>query len=331
MGTLEERVRRRMEEVMDEYLLPPLHRAAFGSFVRRCIADGRNDKCERARAWLLQKMGIRRPVDPHPSQRGCPEIIPQLTPRPVWPADMFPFISQLEALHPVIKEELLALRGRQTFQPYRGPIRQRAGNDAASSSSEGDGVPGQASHEGGDWNVLYLLLHNQPFPENVALCPRTVEFIQSIPRQYCHALFSAMTPGTHIRAHNGPTNKKLRIHLPIMGLEGTRLRVGDQTITPTEGRCYVFDDSFSHEVWHDGPVTRFVLIIDMWHPDLSAEEVVFFTMLRNSRLRGERQMVASGGDPDRQTLYSLIEGAAGQIEDDMSWWSMSINRQDTPQ
>ena len=44
MGTLEERVRRRMEEVMDEYLLPPLHRAAFGSFVRRCIADGRNDK-----------------------------------------------------------------------------------------------------------------------------------------------------------------------------------------------------------------------------------------------------------------------------------------------
>jgi aspartate beta-hydroxylase len=37
-----------------------------------------------------------------------------------------------------------------------------------------------------------------------------------------------VTAGTHITAHNGPTNKKLRIHLPILGTEGARMRVGDE-------------------------------------------------------------------------------------------------------
>jgi hypothetical protein len=34
------------------------------------------------------------------------------------------------------------------------------------------------------------------------------------------------------------------------------------------GRCLVFDDSFEHEVGHDGATERVVLILDMAHPDL---------------------------------------------------------------
>jgi len=39
-----------------------------------------------------------------------------------------------------------------------------------------------------------------------------------------------MTPGSHIIKHNGPTNKKLRFHLPLIGVKGSRLRVGDTTL-----------------------------------------------------------------------------------------------------
>lgn len=34
----------------------------------------------------------------------------------------------------------------------------------------------------------------------------------------------------------------------------------------------VFDDSFEHEVWHNGTALRLILIVDVWHPDLTADE-----------------------------------------------------------
>lgn len=34
----------------------------------------------------------------------------------------------------------------------------------------------------------------------------------------------------------------------------------------------IFDDSFEHEVWHNGTALRLILIIDVWHPDLTNDE-----------------------------------------------------------
>jgi aspartyl/asparaginyl beta-hydroxylase (cupin superfamily) len=38
-----------------------------------------------------------------------------------------------------------------------------------------------------------------------------------------------------------------------------------------EGEVLLFDDSFEHEVFHDGVGPRVVLIVDVWHPQLTAE------------------------------------------------------------
>lgn len=35
----------------------------------------------------------------------------------------------------------------------------------------------------------------------------------------------------------------------------------------------IFDDSFEHEVWHNGTAVRLILIVDVWHPDLSDEDI----------------------------------------------------------
>lgn len=53
-------------------------------------------------------------------------------------------------------------------------------------------------------------------------------------------------------AHNGPTNRKLRLHFPLIGIEGSKMWVGDEIRYPEEGKCLIFDDSFNHEAWHDG-------------------------------------------------------------------------------
>mmetsp|Transcript_20408 Transcript_20408/g.3319 ORF Transcript_20408/g.3319 Transcript_20408/m.3319 type:complete len:130 (-) Transcript_20408:149-538(-) len=127
------------------------------------------------------------------------------------------------------------------------------------------------------------------FEENCEKCPVTVDTILNvIPRHYDHAFFSALTPGTHITTHNGPTNKKLRLHFPILSPEGTRLRAGEVTNTFDIGKAKIFDDSFDHEAWHDGDVVRINLIVDFWHPDLTDDEVKFLSTIQRARIRAEK-------------------------------------------
>ena len=38
------------------------------------------------------------------------------------------------------------------------------------------------------------------------------------------------------------------------------------------GKCVVFDDCFNHSVWHHGSTERTVLLLDIWHWELSAQE-----------------------------------------------------------
>lgn len=162
-------------------------------------------------------------------------------------------------------------------------------------------------HDAGDWNVFYLFLHNMDFAANRKLCPATCSLIDSIDGQYEHAFFSALAPATHIKRHHGPTNKKLRCHLPLVVPDKQcRLRVGDETINVEEGKCFIFDDSFEHEAWNDDPShARIVLIVDVWHPDLSKPEKKFLSFLRNAQLRmGKKQC-----EDSKDNFFAIIEEA----------------------
>ena len=81
--------------------------------------------------------------------------------------------------------------------------------------------------------------------------------------------FSALYPDTHVHAHVGPTNCRLRAHLGLVVPKGKmELRVADQFLTWKEGEIIVFDESFEHEVWQEAKSERIVLIVDIWHPEL---------------------------------------------------------------
>jgi aspartate beta-hydroxylase len=155
------------------------------------------------------------------------------------------------------------------------------------------------------------------FARNRALCPVTCALLEAVPRAYEHAFFSALSPGTHIIKHNGPTNKKLRIHLPLAGVRGSRLRVGGDVHEAVRGRALVFDDSFEHEAWHDGPETRLVLVFDIWHPDFSDDEVRFLNFLQKNKMRAE--MAADEAQPHEESFYKLLADA-NQLLDGTDWW-----------
>ena len=53
----------------------------------------------------------------------------------------------------------------------------------------------------------------------------------------------------------------------------TKLIVGSQSHTWNEGCCIFFDDSFLHSTVHTGEKDpRIVLIVDLWHPEVTMKE-----------------------------------------------------------
>jgi Aspartyl/Asparaginyl beta-hydroxylase len=157
----------------------------------------------------------------------------------------------------------------------------------------------------GRWEVLHLLNQgswNQSLLE-VEHCGNAawqdlLNLIRNTPGLMDQCLFgnvmiSRIYPGTIIEPHCGPTNVRHRLQLaleiPSDGTQKLSLLVGraEQIAWNCLDHVFVFDDSFVHSVDYpridngiqvgtDSTVipdrTRTVLIIDLWHPDLSSME-----------------------------------------------------------
>ena len=259
---------KRVETVLREYSLSRLGMAASRKWILM-MGDPKNMELARLRDWLLMRVnGRQRAKHTSPWQSGCPEIFAGLRAKPVWTsADLGDnnFLKPFEDNFEAIRDELLALRSQRGFQPLKIPTWASKNNSIK--SPDGSGA---VSHDKGDWNVFYLYLHEVKFPENCERCPVTTRLLTALGnRSYTHAFFSALTPGTHIIKHHGPTNKKLRVHLPLVGAPGSEMRVAETMLYGEAGKAMLFDDSFEHEAWHKGEQTRVVLVFDVWHPDLS--------------------------------------------------------------
>lgn len=129
----------------------------------------------------------------------------------------------------------------------------------------------------GDWDVAFFYERGRRHDDVCDACPETTRVIESDGAMRTAAgliYVSRMRPGTHIHAHRGPTNLRLRCHLGIAVPDGDcALRVAGETRGWREGGCLLFDDSFEHEAWNHTGEDRIVLIVDVWHPDLTSAEV----------------------------------------------------------
>jgi aspartyl/asparaginyl beta-hydroxylase (cupin superfamily) len=171
----------------------------------------------------------------------------------------FPLARALEAEYPAIRKEILALDDRQ-FTPEIEPI-PRVGN----------------------WNVLFFHERGRRNDEVCERCPvtsRVIETNRTVSTLAGLCYVSRLAPGTQVTPHHGPTNLRLRCHLGIRVPEGNcGIRVDGQTRQWQEGRCLIFDDFLRHEAWNHAAGDRIVLIVDLWHPGLTDEEVALLVGL----------------------------------------------------
>ncbi len=192
---------------------------------------------------------------------GAGSVYPDLHGRPWHNPDAFPLARYLERNYAAIRAEILSL-------------------DVTRFSPESERIS-----RTGDWDVVFFYERGRRHDDVCATCPVTARGIGGYPAVRTLAglsYVSRMRPSTHIAAHRGPTNLRVRCHLGIEVPDGDcAIRVGEETRRWQEGRCLVFDDFFEHEAWNHTNEDRIVLIVDLWHPGLSATEVRLLEALHN--------------------------------------------------
>jgi hypothetical protein len=141
--------------------------------------------------------------------------------------------------------------------------------------------PDSALAKTGNWLSVFLYGVKGKNTGVEALCPKTFEIIDKLPfcRNFGFAMFSVLSPGTHLLAHTGSTNLRLRHHLAleVPTDRPAQIRVGTETREWKKGEVLVFDDSFEHEVTNQGSTPRVALIIDTWHPKLTEPDISFLS------------------------------------------------------
>jgi len=180
-------------------------------------------------------------------------LYPDLDRQPWWEPVACALAVELELHFQEIRAEVLAL-------------------DPTRFAPESERIP-----RAGEWDVVFFYERGRRHDEVCDACPATTRVIEGDGAMQTAAgliYVSRMRPGTHIQAHRGPTNLRLRCHLGIAVPDGDcTIRVEDQSRRWSEGRCLVFDDSFEHEAWNYTTDDRIVLIVDLWHPGLTSAEV----------------------------------------------------------
>jgi Aspartyl/Asparaginyl beta-hydroxylase len=180
-------------------------------------------------------------------------IYPDLLSQSWLDPDDFPLAAYLESHYSAIRREILSLN----------PSRFHRESERIQRS--------------GDWDVAFFYERGRRRQEVCEACPVTTRGIEgrgAVLTMAGLAYVSRMRAGTHIRAHTGPTNVRVRCHLGIRVPEGDcAIRVENDTRRWEEGKCLVFDDHFEHEAWNHSDEDRIILIVDLWHPGLSSTEI----------------------------------------------------------
>ncbi len=192
------------------------------------------------------------------AERPMMQFYPGLRVQPWHDPRAFPIVAELERFASDIAAEAKAF-------------------DAARFQDEAENIGRK-----GRWGVLFLLEMGRRNEENLARCPATRSILEKHRTLTTHAglmYFSCLDPRTRVAPHRGPTNVRLRCHLGLEVPSRCGIRVGGVTGAWEEGRCIVFDDSFGHEVWNESDQRRVVLILDLWHPDLTEDEIALLAGL----------------------------------------------------
>ena len=210
------------------------------------------------------------------AHRPAPSLLtyPGLTSRPFWDVSAFPAVRAIVDSVDVVRAEYA-----------------RAASALASDYIVADG---EHKLHAGSWSWRSFVTKGRVQPHLAALCPETARLLlqpdlmaDGVP--FAYAFFSTLAGGASIAPHHGPSNLRLRVHVPLVvpssDPDVCGLSVAGEARPWTEP--LVFDDAFEHATWNRSASERVVLLFDVWHPDLSvAERGAVVRMFNDARAAG---------------------------------------------
>lgn len=141
-----------------------------------------------------------------PAQRSLYNV-PRLRARPWWPVEDTPYVKLARALEKSWREILKeAEAATELYEKEKEGLKEK-----------------------GEWSQMDIFVRGREIPGRCARAPVTCAVVRGeAAAAGCRrgqVKFSAMAGGTHVRAHVGPTNCRLRMHLALSNTDGTYIRV----------------------------------------------------------------------------------------------------------
>lgn len=185
---------------------------------------------------------------------------PGLVARPWWSAEDFDVCERIASRFALIRQEAMRLLGRpRVFEAHPGVV------------SVGSGDSGNGSPLRGMWLGYYLHRHFSPVRTAAAETPVTARSLDGAPLGR-EAMLSFLSPRSEIGVHSDCINFVLSVYLPLFSEPGAWIRFGSETRTWQEGVCYAADSTYYHTSVNASSAWRGLLIVDLWHPDLTEVE-----------------------------------------------------------
>jgi hypothetical protein len=177
---------------------------------------------------------------------------PDIDNSPWFDPGRFPICAALEESFAEVKREVLALPRGNFYQ-------------------DSEQIPGA-----GEWNICPLMVMARKNSTIAALLPTTMGIAEShgaIQTLTGGMFVSILKPGTIIAGHRGPTNTRIRCHLGIQIPSGDcGIEVAGERRSWQEGACLTLNDHLEHSAWNRTDAERIILVVDVWHPDLTEVE-----------------------------------------------------------
>jgi len=186
--------------------------------------------------------------------------IESLTPRPWHDTSQHKWAKRLADKWRVVRDEL------------RASLRDPAALEAAGQNIWG-GLDESIVEYGTGWKTLPLCDRTVWDPVNSALFPKTCELLHKCKVPLVEAFFAKMDPHSEIKPHSDMCNFVLTCHLGLEVPEGQcELSVGGEAVEWRNGHVMLFDTSILHAAENRAPSTRYILMMRVYHPELTAVE-----------------------------------------------------------
>ncbi len=141
-----------------------------------------------------------------------------------------------------------------------------------------DLVIGNAPAAQAGWNCLYFRKEFVDLDETNRLFPATSAYLRRH-RLATEALYSRLAPQTSIEPHSDCANYVATVHLPLADSLAS-ISVANEVKGYSAGKVIFFDSSFTHSVENASAYPRDILLFNVWHPELSDDEVASLKLIR---------------------------------------------------